>query len=474
MLRNSGPILIDLDASGARIRQASLRGKDTQLDVTGTAGFGVKNPWDLRVRGSVNLAVLRDFGTRLYASGGIDVDVSVRGAASRPDLYGRIDFKNASLNFADFPNGIDNANGVIFLYRDRATIDTLTAETGGGKVSITGFAGFRGATNFHIRTKAAGVRVRYPEGVSSTMDAALSLTGTIDHSLLSGDAVVTRIGFNPRTDLGSLLARGMEPVPAPARRSRFEQGLHLDVHIVTSPEARFETTLTHGIQASADLRLRGGPVRPVLLGRVLINQGELIFLGNKYAINSGQIVFANAGRIEPTVNLDLETKVRGVEVTLHISGPVNKLNVTYRSDPPLAFSDIVALLATGQEPSTAPGVGGTQSQLSQSWGQAGAGALLSQAIASPIAGRLQRFFGVSQLKINPETAGTTTTNAAARVTLEQQITSNITFTYITDLSRAQAQTIRMELGFTPGWSAVALRDENGAFGVDFVYRKQFK
>jgi hypothetical protein len=58
--------------------------------------------------------------------------------------------------------------------------------------------------------------------------------------------------------------------------------------------------------------------------------------------------------------------------------------------------------------------------------------------------------------------------------VEQQITNNITFTYITDLSRAQAQAIRVEWDFTRSWSGVALREENGLFGIDFLYKKQFK
>jgi translocation and assembly module TamB len=215
-------------------------------------------------------------------------------------------------------------------------------------------------------------------------------------------------------------------------------------------------------------------IRPVLLGRVLINQGDVLFFGNKYSISSGQILFVNAAKIEPIVNLDLETRARAVEISLHVSGPADKLNVSYRSDPPLSFPEIVALLTTGREPAVSAAASGPQTQVTQSWQQAGASALLTQAIANPIAGRLQRFFGVSRLKIDPQITGVTTNSAAARVTLEQQIASNLAFTYITDLSRAQAQTVRVELNFNKDWSAVALREENGLFGIDFLYKKQFK
>jgi translocation and assembly module TamB len=140
---------------------------------------------------------------------------------------------------------------------------------------------------------------------------------------------------------------------------------------------------------------------------------------------------------------------------------------------PVRAADIVALLTAGREP-TYGGILGPQAQIGQTWQQAGASALVSQAITSPITGRLERFFGVSRLKIDPQVTGLTTNNAAARVTLEQNITKSLTFTYITDLSRAQAQIIRAEWDLNDNWSAVAIREENGLFGIDFVYRKQLK
>ncbi len=474
VFRAPGPMLVDFTSKTAQIRQAVLHGPKTNLTLGGRVAFASKNPFDLRIRGEANLAVLQELKPRLESAGMMQLDISVRGRPSQPDIYGRVDVKDASFNWPGLPNGIDHANGLLFLYRDRASIDSLTAETGGGKLNITGFIGYGADPTFHIEAKAEHVRVRYPEGVSSSADANLTLTGTTDRSMLSGDIIVTRVGFNPRSDLASVLASTAEPIDTPANPNPLLQGMQLNVHIVTSPQARLETKMTRDIQADADLRLRGDPTRPVVLGRIIVNQGEVLFFGNQYEIQSGQILFVNASKIEPVVNMDLQTRARGIDVTLHVSGPVNKLNVTYRSDPPLQFSEIVALLATGREPTNAAALSGTQSASQQSWQQAGASALLSQALANPLAGRLQRFFGVSRLKIDPQITGVTTNNAAARVTLEQQISRSITFTYITDLSRPQSQSIRVEWDFTKNWSGVAQREENGLFGIDFLYKKQFK
>jgi translocation and assembly module TamB len=147
--------------------------------------------------------------------------------------------------------------------------------------------------------------------------------------------------------------------------------------------------------------------------------------------------------------------------------------MTPRSDPPLQFSEIVALLATGRTPTSDPSLLMQQTNSPQSWQQMGASALLGQAIANPVAGRLQRFFGVSKLKIDPSLTGVEN-NPQARLTLEQQVTPNITFTYITNVTSSNPQVVQVEWAFNRNWSVVALREENGLFGLDFFFKKRFQ
>ena len=99
--------------------------------------------------------------------------------------------------------------------------------------------------------------------------------------------------------------------------------------------------------------------------------------------------------------------------------------------------------------------------------------LLAQAITAPVQGRLERFFGVSHIKIDPELTDITSV-PQARVSLEQQISKEITLTYVTNLSRTSEQVIRVEWDLSRRWSIVAVRDENGLFGVDFQYRRTFR
>ena len=477
VLRNAQPVHILATANAIDFGHASFIAKDTTLDATGRLALNSKTPWDMAIQGRINFSILQLFNPDLLGAGASIINVTIRGPLTEPQVQGRLELKDASLFLRDVPNGVDNANGLILFDRNRATVQELSGKSGGGDVSFESgsFLGFRGeALVYRLQATARNVRYRSPDGISVTADGSMALVGTSESSVLSGAVSVTRAAFNPRTDVGALLAATTTPVAA--EPNEYLQGVQLDVRVLTQHTLEVETSLTRNIQADADLRVRGTPDRPILLGHVTVNSGQIEFFGNKYSINRGEITFNNPAKIEPVINMDLSTKVRGITVDVSFSGSLNKLNFSYRSDPPLEASDIVALLAVGRTPSTAGPLATSQATTNMNNSYLGMGtgsnSLLSQAIA-PNSGRLQKFFGVSHIKIDPQLTDVTIV-PQARLTMEQQVSSDVTLTYITNLAVTNQQIVRVQWDFSRKWSAVALRDENGAFSIDFQYRKRFK
>jgi translocation and assembly module TamB len=64
-------------------------------------------------------------------------------------------------------------------------------------------------------------------------------------------------------------------------------------------------------------------------------------------------------------------------------------------------------------------------------------------------------------------------NAAARVTVEQQVTRDLTVTYVSNVGSTQQQVIQVEYNINRNMSIVALRDYNGTFGIDIKIKKHF-
>jgi len=468
-------VLLEGTVKAIDFRSADFAGKNTTISASGRLAFDSKNPWDLSVKGRIDLAILQIFNPDLVASGVSVINMGVRGQLTEPQVDGRLELQNASLFLPDLPNGVDQANGVILFDRNRATVQTLSAVTGGGQITFeTGsFVGFRGqALLYRLQAQARNVRYRSPDGVSITVNARLGLTGTSDKSVLAGTVVLERATFNPRTDVGSLLASTAKPVSVPSTPNEYLRGIQFDVNVLSSRHLEVETSLTRNIQADANIHIRGSLERPVVLGNITVNSGQIEFFGNKYTISRGEVNFYNPAKIDPIIDMDLDTQVRGVIVDISFSCSLNKLNFSYRSDPPLQTNDIIALLAVGRAPQTAGGLASSQTVGSSNYLTTGSNALLTQAI-SPASSRLQRFFGVSHIKIDPQLTDITSI-PQARLTLEQQVSPDITLTYITNLARTDQQIVRVEWDLSKKWSVVALRDENGGFGIDFQYRKRFK
>ncbi|HEV1286232.1 MAG TPA: translocation/assembly module TamB domain-containing protein [Bryobacteraceae bacterium] len=472
-LKNTRPVVLIVTAKEARIQSAQFAARDTSLEATGGIPFDPKSPADLAVRGSVNLAILQLYNSDLLARGNATVQATVRGSLRDPQMNGRMELKNASLYLADLPNGIDNANGSVVFDRNRATIEKLTAETGGGKIFFAGFVELSDILTYRLQAEAEQVRVRYPEDVSTTFNAKLALNGTSDASTLSGSITLNRAAFNPRSDLGGLMALAAKPVPAPASPNEYLRGMQFDVRIDSGPNFEFQTSLTRDVEAEVELRLRGSPIRPVLLGAISVNQGEIQLFGNRYTVDRGDIRFLNPVKIEPTFDMDLETRARGIVVNISFSGTLQKLNVNYSSDPPLQSREIIALLAVGRNP-TAPGsYASGQITTGSNVGLEAGGGLLGEALSAQLSSRIQRFFGASRVKIDPTVTGVDNL-PQARLTVEQQVSREITVTYITNLNRTQEQMVQFEWDFSAHWSAIAVRQDNGLFGIDFQFRKRFK
>jgi translocation and assembly module TamB len=272
--------------------------------------------------------------------------------------------------------------------------------------------------------------------------------------------------------LGQLLAQTSRPTPAQPTQNEILRGMRFDVRVESGPNFNFETSLTRDVEAEVDLNLHGTPSRPVLLGNVTVNRGEVQVFGNRYTISRGEVHFLNPVRVEPSFDMDLETRARGITVNISFSGTVQQLKVNYSSDPPLQSSEIIALLAVGRDPASSTNT--TVVNPGQSAGglvEAGS-SLLGQAVNAQISSRLQRFFGASRVKIDPTLTGVDNL-PQARLTIEQQVSRDITLTFITNLNRTQEQIVRMQWDLNRNWSAIFLRDPNGFFGADFQFRKRF-
>jgi len=352
--------------------------------------------------------------------------------------------------------------------------ENVSAEAGGGTLHLTGSINYaESPLRYDVSLRSDRVRIRYPVGMSWLVGGSLRLSGTPAGGVLSGRVMVERVTLTQGLEVAGMLVSAKEGITGPSTGSPFLRNLQFDVEAASAPDARMEWPGAV-VQAEANLRVRGTWEHPILLGHIHFLSGELYFAGNRYRVSRGDLNFANPFRLDPVLNVEATTTIQQYEITLNFNGPASKLTLAYRSDPPLPANDIITLLALGQTSSEATARSGGTSQS----GTAGASAILSEAISSQLGGRLERLFGITRFRVDPGLAGVGSTgseqNAAARITVEQQIARNLTITYVSNVSSTQQQVIQVEYNVDRNVSIVGLRDQNGTFGIDIKIKKRFK
>jgi translocation and assembly module TamB len=469
-LENTAPVRLTYRRDEVRVEQASLRGTDTDFRVSGSARFAGDQALNLRMDGAVSLQLLSGFYPQLEATGRAQINALVAGTMAAPRFNGKVHLEGSSLRYGDFPAGLSNVAGDFNFDATRMVFDNVVAETGGGRLSIGGTVSYgQGPLSYVLNARSDQVRIRYPVGMSWLVGGTLRLAGNTQSATLSGRIVVDRLLMAEGFDLGTFMISSKEAATGPSTTSTYLQNLEFDIQADSSPDSRMEWAGAR-LQTDASLRLRGTWGHPILLGHIHLLSGAMSFRGNQYTIARGDINFANPFRMDPVLNVEATTTIRQYEVTLDFTGPASRLTLAYRSDPPLPSSDIIELLALGQT--------GEESAARTTTGQnpgVGASALLSEAISSQLGGRIQRLFGVSHFSVGPSVATLNTQqNSIASVTIEQQVTPALVVTYITDVTTTQYQVIQIEYNINREFSVVALRDENGTFGLDVVRKTRFK
>jgi translocation and assembly module TamB len=474
-LENVGPVHFRSSSESLEIESATFRGTDTDIQIGGKVQFTGKRTLSMRLNGALDLRLLSSLAPGFSSGGSAQINGIFEGTLDNPRITGRIHIENASARVADFPTGLSAIKGDLIFDTTRIYFDNLTAQAGGGTLHLSGSINYtERPVRYDITARSDSTRIRYPEGMSWLTAGSLRLAGTTDGGMLSGRVTVERVTLTQGLEVAGALVATKEGISGPSTSSPFLRNLQFDIEAVSTPDARMQWPGAE-LEAEANLRVRGTWEHPIILGHIHVLSGDLLFHGNRYKVARGDINFANPFRLDPVVNVEASTNIQQYEITLNFTGPASKLTLAYRSDPPLPGNDIVTLLALGQTSSEGTTrSSGTTTQSST----AGASALLSEAVSSQVGGRLEKLFGITNFRVDPALTGVGSTgsnqNAAARVTVQQQVTRNMTVTYVSNVGSTQQQVIQVEYNVNRNVSIVALRDYNGTFGIDIKIKKRFQ
>jgi translocation and assembly module TamB len=208
-----------------------------------------------------------------------------------------------------------------------------------------------------------------------------------------------------------------------------------------------------------------------MLGDVALDHGGTVeFGGNKYTLERGNLTFSNPFRNDPSLDLVASTTVREFNVRLNVYGPVDALETSFSSTPPLPSLDVVSLLTT-RSTDTLSSLGGRTTLESRGDGNTAETFLASQA-ASLAGQRVGDLFGLDQVQITPLT-GASSELSTARLTVGKRISRDLYVTYSYDPSESGEEIVEVAWQMYPTIVVLLRATDQGSYTADIRWTKSF-
>lgn len=448
----SEPLRLDYANSVLTLQPAEILGTDTSLRAQGRIPISGSSLPSFTAQGKINARILQIFEPSVQSSGVVVLDVRSVGTA----IKGQLNLQNVAMITEEAPVGVEKLNGTVDIANDHLQIANMTAQIGGGPVSVGGSITYRPKLQINLTMQGRSMRLLYPTGLRSSVDANLTFNGTTQSSLLSGRVLINSLSFTPDFDLSTFA--GQFGTGGTLSQPGFADTVKLAIRLQSQQNLNAVSSQV-SIAGQVALQVGGTAGNPVITGRTTFTSGELFYRNVRYELQRGVITFDNPNETEPVLNVTVTTIIEQYNLTLTLRGPVNKLTTSYVSDPALATADIINLIARGQTTEE-------QAAASQS-----TDSMIASQVASQLTGRIQKLAGISSLQIDPTLGGNQ--NPSARVTIQQRVSKNLLFSFSTDVTQPGSEIVQGDYQINKQWSVTVERDQIGGVSIDGRYHTKF-
>ena len=167
-----------LDHHVLDVTQLRLFGEGTRLDLTATSTCTTpRSPSP--AAGDANLGILQGFYRDISSSGAATLKATVNGPLAKPVFSGSAEIANGRVRQLSLPHSLEAINGQIAFDAGGIRINNVRARLAGGDVTFGGRVALNGFAPGELNLTAIGqqMRIRYPEGFVSNIDADLAFIG---------------------------------------------------------------------------------------------------------------------------------------------------------------------------------------------------------------------------------------------------------------------------------------------------------
>lgn len=289
--------------------------------------------------------------------GELDLSMEALGTVRDPVLFGKAGLTNGF--FEDVIRGTVITGLTSSIVAEKGGDFRVMLSCGDGQLGTIDLSGVAARSGEVVRVSARGIITNFVVarafGTDVPVDGELQLQGEGTNLVLSGEVVARPCQFRlpPRLPPAIRSVRVID-------REDFENGngnvtkraadlpLNIDVDVGLSGKG----VRLSGRRLRAELegsgRVAGRLPEPRFGGNVGVVSGTFYFLGRRFTVTRGEVVFPSGRDAEPVLFVTAETRAAGASIQLDVEGPVSDLAVQFSSDPPMDQDEIIARVLFGK------------------------------------------------------------------------------------------------------------------------------
>jgi translocation and assembly module TamB len=334
---------------------AQIRVGSSQLKIAGRAPIAATGNLDLRVSGTVDVAmanpILAAGGRRVR--GRLTPDITITGTIAAPRVTGSAQFADGEVE--DAVAGLHISSIAARLQGDGNTlrITQFSAKAGPGTIGGGGSIGVLApGLPLDLTLTARNARPLASDLITADLDADLTIRGEAMGQLtVAGSVRVRRADLRIPERLPSSIAvlpisvPGAKPPPASTSTAASVVTLNLTLD---APEQIFVRGRGLDVEFGGSMKLTGTAAQLKAVGSLNLRRGVLNLAGHALDFSEGAITFNGGSITDPAIRLVANSTSANVVATLTVGGTAHNPKITLSSVPDLPQDEVLAHLLFGK------------------------------------------------------------------------------------------------------------------------------
>ena len=462
-MSNSKEIDIVVTPDALHVNSLEMGGQELGLFAQG--GLDFQGRFDLDIDGILDLRGVRPFLPKdlgLNSLGGrVQLICNIEGNLQEPRLEGLVELNGGSVKLAAYPDPITGISGKFAFAPGRVEILDIQGQVSKGTFTAGGYMNYSGFLPKDFSIDVEGKRLvidKFVDSLSVTVSPRVRLSGTLEEQKLAGEVQIHEALYSKDIDFMSFVGNKSRNISLTPLDSRPKNPIMLELFIRAPQNVRVKNKLAD-IDLKANLRVLGTALKPQIEGRVEIPKGKVVFGDIRYDILGGVFDFLDPLRLNPEMNVQVETTVQEYDISLGIDGTLDQFSLNMNSDPPLSDSEIVQLLAAGT---------GSQTDAYN---------FVTRPLQTVLEGKLEKTFNLDRISVDvdPLLSRSKDSESTPTVTVAKRFFDALLLTYTTSVGGTdRTQLFEVEYELSDKMSITAERDQDGEVDTSVTFKFKFK